>query len=167
MYQNLLKCKCDNQNQISSNDENNANNENEDDIFDEDDDIPESPAIHSDVADMLQVGEIDKTLTKYYVDQREVTVLSYTVIGLCPELITVNFFIKKNLISGYSVNNTLKERLKKLSNISISTTWKKRIFFSFFCSGLTEILVLFLPEIFDKLSCPFLVGYIENIYVFE
>ena len=42
----------------------------------------------------------DKILTKYYVDQREAAVLSYSVIELCPELMTVDFYMKKRLISG-------------------------------------------------------------------
>ena len=82
-------------------------------IFDEDEEIPESFMFHSDIAGMLQVGEIDKTVTEYYVDQQEAAVLTYSVIGLCPKLITVDFF--KKLISSFSVNNTLKECLKEVS----------------------------------------------------
>ena len=41
----------------SINDENNTNDKNEV-ISDEDEEIPESPTFHTDVADMLQVGKI-------------------------------------------------------------------------------------------------------------
>ena len=56
----------------------------------------------------------DKT-TKYYVDQLEAAVLSYSVIRLCPELMNVDFYMKKKFISGYSINNSLKECSKELS----------------------------------------------------
>ena len=59
----------------------------------------------------------EKTLTKYCVDHQETAVLSYSVIGLCPELMTVDFYMKKKLISDYSINNTLNKCLKKLSSI--------------------------------------------------
>ena len=57
-----------------------------------------------------------QNINKYYVDQQEAAVLSYSVI-VCPELMTVDFYMKKKLISGYSINNTLKECLKELSII--------------------------------------------------
>ena len=54
----ITRFKCNNQNQNSSNDVNNPNDENEDDSFDEDEEIPKINFFHSDVEDMLQVGEI-------------------------------------------------------------------------------------------------------------
>ena len=65
----------------------------------------------------LEIFKEDKTLTKYYVDQREAGVLCYSVIELCPELMAVDFYMKKKLISGFSIKNTLKECLKELSSI--------------------------------------------------
>ena len=53
--------KYNNQNQNSSNDENNLNDENADEIFDEDEEIPKKSCFHSDVEDMMQVGEIALT----------------------------------------------------------------------------------------------------------
>ena len=47
-----------NSNNLNSiNDENNSNDENED-VSDKDEEIPENSTFHTDVADMLQVGEI-------------------------------------------------------------------------------------------------------------
>ena len=57
-----------------------------------------------------------QNINKYYVDQQEAAVLSYSAI-VCPELMIVDFYMKKKLISGYSISNTLKECLKELSII--------------------------------------------------
>ena len=73
----------------------------------------------------------DKTSTKYYVDQREAAVLSYSVTGLHPKLMTVDFYMKKKLISGYLIDNILKECLKdfkvSFDDIFLKLTVKKLV----------------------------------------
>ena len=60
--------------------------------------------------------EIFKDWQKQYVDQREAAVLYYSVTELCPKLMIVDFYMKKKLISGYSISNTLNQCLKELSS---------------------------------------------------
>ena len=65
----------------------------------------------------LEIFKEEKETTKYYLDQKEAAVLSYSVIGICRELMAVNVYMRKKLVSGYLMENTLKERLKEVSSI--------------------------------------------------
>ena len=65
----------------------------------------------------LEIFKEEKVTTKYYLDQQEAAVLSYSAIGICPELMAVNFYMRKKLVSGYLMENTLKESLKEVSSI--------------------------------------------------
>ena len=53
-------------------------------------------------------------MTKDYVDQREAAVLSYSVLGLLPQQMTVDFYMKE-IISDYSIKSVTKESLKSLA----------------------------------------------------
>ena len=111
----------------SINDENNTNDKNEV-ISDEDEEIPESPTFHTDVADMLQVGKI--TLIKAHLSTLMASLCAIWFYCLSHSFtLGSSFLMVLQIFSGFSFKLTLFLENKQGNTIFCQTKYHRMFFY--------------------------------------
>ena len=77
---------------------------------------PESNVI---VGNYLEVSKEEQNKTTYYLDKKKAVILSYSVVGICPELLETHVTFRKKQYPGYVMEKCLFDGLKELCNLRI------------------------------------------------